>query len=76
MHEPQNEEEDEAEYGEPLQGELQQGHGGRGGFCRHRGHGGSGSSRLARRTSGELMAGARRDGGAELGCAEAEAGLR
>lgn len=76
VHEPQNEEEDKAEYGEPLHGELQQGHSGWVGFCWGRGHGGSGSSRRARRTWGELMAGARRDGSDKLGFAEAEAGLR
>lgn len=40
------------------------------------GHGGSGSSRLARRTSGLRMAGAHRDGSNELGLAGSEAGLR
>lgn len=40
MHQPQDEEQDEAEHGEALQGELQQGHGGpRGPAGGHRGLG-------------------------------------
>lgn len=49
---------------------------GKGSACPCRGHGGSGSSRLARRTSGEPMTGARWDGSDELGFAESEAGLK
>lgn len=51
MHQPQHEEQDEAEHGESLHGDVQQSHGGRRGGGPARGHTGSGHGQPARRGS-------------------------